>query len=199
MNRALIVIDVQESFRRRPSWSAVSTPDVIDRVARLVEAARADGDLVVWVLHAEPGSDTVFDPANGHVRLVEELVPRPGEPVVTKTSINAFSTTNLQQVLVRNDVRHLTVCGIQTEQCCETTTRLASDLGFEVDFVTDATATFPIEHRDAPAGRSMAEILADPRTLSTDDVITRTEYALAGRFATIRTVAELTGNDVPVG
>ena len=199
MNRALIVIDVQESFRRRPSWSAVSTPDVIHRVARLVEAARADGDLVVWVLHAEPGSDTVFDPANGHVRLVEELVPRPGEPVVTKTSINAFSTTNLQQLLVRNDVRHLTVCGIQTEQCCETTTRLASDLGFEVDFVTEATATFPIEHRDAPAGRSMAEILADPRTLSTDDVITRTEYALAGRFATIRTVAELTGNDVPVG
>ena len=199
MNRALIVIDVQESFRRRPSWSAVSNPDVIDRVARLVAAARADGELVVWVLHAEPGSDTVFDPANGHVRLVEELVPQLGEPVVTKTSINAFSTTNLQQLLVRNDVRHLAVCGIQTEQCCETTTRLASDLGFEVDFVTDATATFPIEHRDAPAGRSMAEILADPRTLSTDDVITRTEYALAGRFATIRTVAELTGNDVPVG
>jgi hypothetical protein len=39
--------------------------------------------------------------------------------------------------------------------------------------------------------------MADPRTLSTDDVVARTEYALAGRFATIRTTAELTG--VPVG
>lgn len=39
----------------------------------------------------------------------------------------------------------------------------------------------------------MAEILADPLTLSTADVLTRTEYALAGRFATIRTVAGLTG------
>ena len=66
-------------------------------------------------------------------------------------------------------------------------------------FVTDATATSPIEHRDAPAGRTMAEILADPTTLSADDVVTRTEYALAGRFATIRTVAELTTAMVGAG
>ena len=51
-----------------------------------------------------------------------------------------------------------------------------------------------IEHRDAPAGRDLAEILADPRTLSTDEIIARTEYALAGRFARIATVAELTGS-----
>jgi hypothetical protein len=37
------------------------------------------------------------------------------------------------------------------------------------------------------------EVLADPRTLSTDDVVARTEYALAGRFATIRSTAELAG------
>jgi nicotinamidase-related amidase len=193
MNSALIVIDVQESFRQRPSWQAVSNPDIAERVNRLVEAARAQGDLVVWVLHSEPGSGTVFDPASGHVHLVEELVPRDGEPVITKTSINAFTTTNLQQVLTTLGIRDLVICGIQTEQCCETTTRVAADLGFDVTFVTEATATFPIAHRDAPRGRSLAEILADPLTLSTADIITRTEYALAGRFATIRTIEEVTG------
>jgi isochorismate hydrolase len=153
---------------------------------------------VVWVLHAEPGSGGVFDPASGHVRLQDGLKEADGEPVVTKTSINAFTTTNLQQLLTRHAVGSLTICGIQTEQCCETTTRLAADLGFDVTFVTDATATFPIPHRDAPRGRPVAEILADPRTLSTDDVVARTEYALAGRFATIRSVAELT-EAVPAG
>jgi hypothetical protein len=69
---------------------------------------------------------------------------------------------------------------------------VANDLGYEVTFVTDATATFPIPHRDAPAGRSVGDLVADPRTLTADDVIARTEYALAGRFATIRSVAELT-------
>ncbi|HEX3923346.1 MAG TPA: hypothetical protein VHY31_13745 [Streptosporangiaceae bacterium] len=35
--------------------------------------------------------------------------------------------------------------------------------------------------------------MADPLTLPVADVIARTEYALAGRFATIATVAELAG------
>jgi hypothetical protein len=69
---------------------------------------------------------------------------------------------------------------------------VAADLGYDVTFVTDATATFPIAHRDAPADRTVAELMADPTTLRTGDIIARTEYALAGRFATVRTVAELT-------
>lgn len=194
MTTALIVIDVQESFRQRPTWAAVSNPAIVEQVARLVERARSRGDLVVWVLHSEPGTGTVFDPASGHVRLMAGLEPAAGEAIVTKTSINAFTTTNLQQLLTSTGVRELVVCGIQTEQCCETTARVASDLGYDVTFVVDATATFPIQHREAPAGRSLEEILADPRTLSTDDIVVRTEYALAGRFATIGTVDELTGS-----
>jgi nicotinamidase-related amidase len=180
MTRALLVIDVQESFRARPSWADVSNPDVADDAARLVDAARAAGDAVIWVLHSEPGSDTPFDPASGHVRLIDGLAPRDDEPVLTKTSRNAFTTTNLQQRLTELGIRELVICGIQTEQCCETTARLANDLGYDVTFVTDATATFPIPHRDDPS-----------RSLSTHDIIERTEYALAGRFATIATVASL--------
>ncbi|MFJ8472383.1 cysteine hydrolase family protein [Kitasatospora sp. NPDC094011] len=194
MKNALLVIDVQESFRQRENWAAVSNPEIVERVNELVEHARGRGDLVVWVLHSEPGTGTVFDPALGFVHPIDGLAPAEGEPVVTKTSHNAFTTTNLQQVLTQHGVRGVVVSGIRTEQCCETTTRVASDLGFDVTFVTDATATHPIEHRDAPAGRSLAEVLADPRTLSTDDIIARTEYALAGRFATVTTVKELTGS-----
>lgn len=182
MNRALLVIDVQESFRRRPQWREVSNPEIVARAGALVTAARAAGDLVVWVLHAEPGTGDVFDPALGHVRLIDGLTPRDGEPVLTKTSHNAFTTTNLQQLLTARGVRELVVCGIRTEQCVETTARLGSDLGFDVTFVVDATATFPIPHRSEPGV-----------ALSAEEVLARTEYALAGRFATIATVAELTG------
>ncbi|MFQ6853558.1 isochorismatase family protein [Streptomyces sp. 35M1] len=193
MNRALIVIDVQESFRTKGRWETLSDPRIADRVGRLVRLARREGDLVVWVLHAEPGSGDVFDPALGHVRVMDELRPEEVEPLLTKTSHNAFTTTNLQQLLTERGIRDLTVCGIRTEQCVETTTRVAGDLGYRVTFVVDATATNPIPHRDAPAGMSTAELLADPRTLSAQEIIRRTEYALAGRFATIATVAELEG------
>ncbi|TDB92303.1 non-ribosomal peptide synthetase [Actinomadura sp. 7K534] len=201
MNRALLVIDVQESFRRRPNWRAVSAPDIDARAARLVGAARAAGDLVVWVLHSEPGSGTVFDPVLGHVRLMDGLEPAAGEPVLTKTSRNAFTTTNLQQLLTERGVGEVVVCGIQTEQCCETTARVAADLGYKVVFVTDATATFPIPHRDAPPGRPLADVLADPATMTTAQVVTRTEYALAGRFADIAGIESMVGmfvNTLPV-
>lgn len=193
MQRALIVIDVQESFRQRPLWQAVNNPDIANRVNTLVAAARADGDLVVWVLHSEPGTGGVFDQTSGHVHLMPEFDYRDGEPLLVKTSINAFTTTNLAQLLTQHGVRALRVCGIRSEQCVETTTRVGFDLGYEMTYVVDATATFPIPHRDVPADQTVAELLADPRTLSAEDVISRTEYALAGRFATIATVAELTG------
>jgi len=193
VNRALLVIDVQESFRQRPLWQAVSNPDIVDRVNALVTAARADGDLVVWILHSEPGDGGVFDPVNGHVHLLDGLDPREGEPLLVKTSINAFTTTNLQQLLTQHGVRELWTCGIRSEQCVETTTRVGFDLGYEMTYVVDATATFPTPHRDAPADLTVAELIADPRTLSAADMIARTEFALAGRFATIATVDELTG------
>ncbi|MCZ4121322.1 isochorismatase family protein [Streptomyces sp. H39-S7] len=194
MNRALIVIDVQQSFLQRPLWAATSNPGIVGQVNRLVAHARAEGDLVVWVLHSEPGTGGPFDPESGHVRLMEGLEPLDGEPVLTKTAHNAFTTTNLQLLLTSRGVTEVVTSGIRTEQCVETTTRLASDLGYEVTFVTDATATTPIEHWDAPAGRPVEEILADPRTLQTDDILARTEYALAGRFARVTTVKGLTGS-----
>jgi nicotinamidase-related amidase len=191
MTSALLVIDVQESFRQRPLWQAISNPKIAEDIARLVDSARARGDLVVWILHTEPGTGTTFDPASGQVRLIPPLEPQASEPVLAKTAHNAFTTTNLQQLLTQRGITEVAVCGIRTEQCCETTARLASDLGYRVTFVIDATATNPIPHRDAPQDQTVAELLADPRTLPADAVIERTEYALAGRFATIATIAEL--------
>lgn len=174
MNRALIVIDVQESFRARPQWDRIADPDIARSVNRLVAVARDRGDLVVRVLHTEPGTGGVFDPEQGHVRLFAELdAPLPGEPLLFKTSHNCFTTTPLQRLLTEAGVTALTVCGIRTEQCVETTARLGSDLGYAVTFVTDATTT------DGVGGLSAAQI------------VERTEAVLRDRFARIAIVAEL--------
>jgi nicotinamidase-related amidase len=74
-------------------------------------------------------------------------------------------------------VGELLVTGIRTEQCCETTTRHASDLGFQVRYVTDATLTFPMQTRSG-------------RKFSTAEIRERTELVLDGRFASIVSTAE---------
>jgi nicotinamidase-related amidase len=116
------------------------------------------------------------------VRLIDGLKPLDDEPVLTKTSHNAFTTTNLQQQLTMHGVRELLISGIRTEQCCETTTRVGSDLGFDMTFVTDATATTPLPH------------WRTGKVLGVEEIIERTEYVLAGRFARISDVATLTGS-----
>jgi len=185
MSTALLVIDGQESFRQRPSWAEISAPDIAERIARLVAHARDRGDAVVWVLHAEPGSGGVFDPVRGFVRLLPGPAPRDGEPVLTKTSHNAFTTTNLAQWLTARGVDEVVITGIRTEQCCETTARLASDLGYRVRFVLDATATHPLQRHDG-RGRLTAAEVQD-----------RTAAALQGRFADIVTIEDVLGEDGP--
>jgi nicotinamidase-related amidase len=182
---ALLVIDVQESFRQRENWADISAPDIADRIARLVEHARGQGDHVVWVLHTEPGTGTVFDPDRGHVRLLPGLEPKGDEPVLCKTSHNAFTTTNLAQALTSRGVSEVVVTGIRTEQCCETTARVASDLGYTVRFVLDATATQPLPRFDGTGTYSAAEVQD------------RTASALAGRFAEITTIAEILATTPP--
>ncbi|WP_435299736.1 cysteine hydrolase family protein [Timonella sp. A28] len=178
MTTALLVIDVQESFRNLPVWAQVSNPHIVRDVMTLVDAARAAQHPVYWVWHTSPHSGTVFDPAQGFVRPIEGLDVHEDEPQVIKTSRNAFTTTNLAQQLTKAGVTTLMIVGIQTEQCCETTTRVAADLGYQVTFVTEATATFPITRPDTG------------ETLPVDAIIERTEYALAGRFARIATLEE---------
>lgn len=189
MSRALIVIDVQESFRQRTAaWRTTNNPDITDDVNTLVRAARTDGDLVVWVLHSEPGTGGVFDPVNGHVRLMPELDYRDGEPLLVKTSVNAFTTTNLAQLLTQRGVRELRVCGIRAEQCVETTTRVGYDLGYAMTYVVDAVASFATPPPDAP------DNLADPRAKQAQEIVDHAAFILATRgFATVATVAELAG------
>ncbi|MBO0813494.1 MAG: cysteine hydrolase [Microlunatus sp.] len=196
MNRALLVIDVQESFRARKSWELINHSNIAERCNRLVAAARKAGDLVIWVLHAEPGSGDVFDPASGNVRLLEPLQPADGEPVITKTSHNAFTTTNLQQLLTSHGIGEIVISGIRTEQCCETTARVGSDLGYRVTFVVDATATQPLAAPGLSLDRDFDQVINDPRTLPAESVVERTVYALAGRFATITSLDDFAGSPI---
>ena len=175
---ALLVIDAQASFTVTPRWARRANPAFDANVAALVDAHRAAGLPVFYFLHTD--GDAEFALGSPHLRLMDFLAPRADEPVLLKNTRNCFTSTTLQARLVALGVRRLAISGIQTEQCCETTARLAADLGYAVDFVADATDTFPIPNPDA-AGEE----------LGVDAVVERTVYALRRRFARIVTTAAL--------
>jgi nicotinamidase-related amidase len=171
-NTALLVIDIQDSFKYSPArWSTRNNPRFEANVTELLGTFREAGAPIIFVLHND--SDPGFRPGDPEVRLMDFLGRKDSEPLIVKNTRNAFTSTDLQQRLDALGVRKVVVTGISTEQCCETTTRVAADLGYDVDFVTEATATFPIG------------------TLSTDAIVERTEAVLRGRFARIVTVSDV--------
>lgn len=170
---ALINIDVQESFRHTAYWREDDLPAFRERQLALLAAAHANGVPVVRVLHAEASGP--FAPATGWVRPMEWLPDRCDAEIV-KHVHNAFTDTGLDYWLRSRGIRRLAIAGIRTEQCCETTTRVASDLGYAVNYVTEATLTFPMVHAASGRRYDVAEIKQ------------RTELVLDGRFARIATV-----------
>jgi nicotinamidase-related amidase len=171
---ALIVIDVQESFRHRPYWSDKDVPVFLELVQALVEGAKAQGIPVVQVFHVEAAG--VFSLESGYVRTMEG-VEIEAAVRFEKRSHSALVGSGLDVWLVQQGIGRLIVCGIRTEQCCETTTRHASDLGYEVDYVTEATLTWQMADRSG-------------RVWSVDEIKGRTELVLDGRFARVVTVEE---------
>ncbi len=176
--QALLVIDAQDSFKLSSLWARRGNPAFERNVAALIAAYRAARCPVVFFLHTD--SDPGFEETSPHFRVMPGLEPRADEPTFVKRTRNCFTSTPLLPWLLERGVGRVAICGIQTEQCCETTARVAKDLGLTVDFVTEATTTFPIAHPDRPGEELGVEAIRE-----------RTEYVLRGRFARIATVATL--------
>src|SRR5882762_8743361 len=141
---ALVVIDVQESFRHRPYWDPAELPTFLPNLQQLIDGARARDIPVLQVFHVEDTGP--FSLASGHVVTMTGLAIAP-TAVFYKQRHSALIGSGLDVWLVRAGIKRLIVSGIRTEQCCETTTRHASDAGYSVDYVTEATLTFPMTDR----------------------------------------------------
>jgi nicotinamidase-related amidase len=179
MKTALLLIDVQESFRHRPYWSQNGAEPFLKHVNALVDGCTARGVPIVRVFHTDgpEQSDNAFSRASGLVRPLEGLAEFEPALTIEKHRHSALVGTGLGVWLTQQGIGRVIVAGIRTEQCCETTTRHASDEGWNVDFVGDATLTFDMK---TPAGAP----------LSAAQIRERTETVLVNRFAHLATVDE---------
>ncbi len=173
LKSALIIIDVQQSFPQMPYWSTEEVPAFQSALLRLEAGCRAQGMPVVHIFHVEPSGPFALE--SGWVTPLDWLTGAP-DVRFDKHTHNAFTDTGLDLWLRRRGIDRLIISGIRTDQCCETTTRVAADIGYTVDYVTEATLTFPMTH--AVTGR----------TYSPSEIKAHTELVLADRFARIVSV-----------
>jgi nicotinamidase-related amidase len=177
---ALLIIDMQRDFVDPGGFGEALGNDVsllqkaVKPTRRLLEAARKAG---LYVIHTREGhrpdladlwpakkqrgrhKTTIGDRGPmgrilvrgeyGH-EIVDELKPRPGEPVVDKPGKGAFYATDLNEILKNRGIAQLIVCGVTTEVCVNTTVREANDRGYDCLVVEDCVASyFPEFHAAA--------------------------------------------------
>ncbi|HEY6053572.1 MAG TPA: cysteine hydrolase family protein [Gaiellaceae bacterium] len=132
-NTALLVVDVQTGVVA----GAHETDSVVAKIGRLVEKARQEQVPVVWVQH----SDEQLARGSDDWRIVPELAPGDGEPLVEKSYGDSFEDTGLEEVLSGLGVGRLVVVGAQTDACIRSTLHGAFVRGYDATLVGDAHTT----------------------------------------------------------
>ena len=143
----LIVIDVQNGFRSE-AMPPSNNPECEANVLRLLDAWREKNLPIVLVRHDSKNSGSVLAPGQSGNNL-QPGIDGQHDLLVTKSVNSAFyGEPDLQSWLQAAGYTKLVICGIQTNMCCETTARMAGNLGYDVDFVLDATRTFDLTDSD---------------------------------------------------
>jgi nicotinamidase-related amidase len=179
MKTCLIVIDAQESFRHRPYYTEHDMPAYLNAQNMLIEGCLAKDISVVRIFHVDGPKtvDNAFAVESGHIQAINGLANFEAAATFHKNRHSALVGTGLQVWLHQNQISKIIISGIRTEQCCETTTRHASDLGYAVDYALDATLTWDMQQPDGS-------------TLSAADIKMRTATVLQDRFAQMCTARD---------
>jgi len=197
---ALVIVDMQRDFCcaggsfDRLGVDLSMYPPVIERIAKLIAAARQSAVTLVFIqmtvlpdrasdspaqirfnLRLHDGHHGQADPlpytldGSEGQRFVPGLEPLDGELVVKKYRSSAFWGTNLDLLLRSNAIKSVIVAGCTTEGCVESTARDAMFSDYYVVIAADAVAS------DDPAQHDASMYLMARRfDLATSEVIRKT-------------------------
>lgn len=149
---ALLVMDVQRGIVDRYGGAA----DLLGRLAGAIEGARSANILVIYVVvrfregypeisprnrsFSAIGAGRRFVESDPDTEIHPEVAPRPGNVVVTKKRVGAFSGSDLEVILRSQAIDTLVLTGIATSGVVLSTVRAAADLDYRLVVLSDCCA-----------------------------------------------------------
>lgn len=121
-----------------------------ENIQKALNHWRAKGQKIIHVKHISEKSDSIFYKNARGSDFLEFSKPQQNEVVIEKTKSSAFTDTELNSILEKENITTIVLAGFTANECIDATAREAATLGFETYVIGDATATFDL--RD-PSGK----------------------------------------------
>jgi nicotinamidase-related amidase len=177
MKRALLVIDVQREYFEG-AFPIRHPVGHLESILAAMDDARKASLPTVLIRHHQPDPDSpVFRHGSDMWQLHDEVASRHHDVLIDKQLPGSFTNTSLSEFLKRHEIDTVSIAGYMTQICCDTTARQAFHLGYQVEFLSDATGTLDVANK---AGSVTAEQLHESilvaQQMFISDVIDRAEW-----------------------
>jgi nicotinamidase-related amidase len=141
--QALIVIDMQNAWiEENPRYELDA---VIGRINRLIAHFRQQSKPIIFIQHVQ---GTTLSNTYGW-QIDDKLHHQESDHYVNKTACDSFESTDLLELLHKEACTTLSICGLATEFCVDTTLHSALSHGFDVIALSDAHTTADRTHLNA--------------------------------------------------
>ncbi len=142
MNTALLLIDMQKDYFPGGRMELGGANEAAKAAGRLLADFRKRELPVIHVQHISnrQGAGFFLSGSDG-VNFNENVAPRENETVIQKNFPNSFRSTDLNNILQKDGIKQIVVCGMMSHMCVNSTVRAAVDLGYRCIVAHDACAT----------------------------------------------------------
>ena len=143
MKRAILIIDVQNEYFT--GKLTVKYPEgSFKNILIVMDAAKENKIPIVLIQHTNPPEASTFARSSDEWKIHSQIASKHHDKLIEKVFPGSFTGTELLEYLRTNEVEIVTIAGYMTQMCCDTTARQAFHLGFNVEFLSDATGTLDV-------------------------------------------------------
>lgn len=137
--KGILVLDAQNGMFNLPI-ELYNGKVVLENIYSLIEKARSEKALIIYMQYCGK-ENSPFKAGSDGWEIHSKITPRPEDIVLRKEHADSFQGTPLNEILTKNGITDLVICGFVTEGCIDTTIRRAYSLGYKVEVAGDCHST----------------------------------------------------------
>jgi nicotinamidase-related amidase len=174
MKKALLVIDVQNEYftgKLKVTYPSNS----LDNILKVMDYAKENNMITIIVQHTGSDGNTFIRTSN-EWEIHPNILEKSCDYIIEKTKPSSFYKTNLEEILIKEDIDEVIISGYMTQMCCDTTARDAFHKGYNVKFLSDATGTIDVSNdigtissKDLHKATLIAQSLRFSKVISSED------------------------------